>query len=87
MVIGLQTTGEAAADALGLAPGQACGSVSPTREMLGRFIEAHFPVLRETAKSAGARARMLHGRASAASLEQPAGRLAVFEQPAVPPGR
>ena len=57
VVIGLQTTGEAAADALGLAPGQACGSVSPTREMLSRFIGTHFPVLRETAKSAGAGAR------------------------------
>ena len=52
-----RTTGEAAADALGLAPGQACGSVSPTREMLSRFIGTHFPVLRETAKSAGAGAR------------------------------
>ena len=45
---------QAAADALGLEPGQACGSVSPTREMLGRFIQTHFPVLRETAKNAGA---------------------------------
>ena len=44
---------QAAADALGLEPGQACGSVSPTREMLGRFIQQHFPVLRETAKNAG----------------------------------
>ena len=51
VVIGLQTTGEAAADALGLEPGQACGSVSTTREMLSRFVQTHFPVLRETAKS------------------------------------
>ncbi|KAK9915021.1 hypothetical protein WJX75_003704 [Coccomyxa subellipsoidea] len=51
VVIGLQTTGEAAADALGLEPGQACGWVSTTREMLRRFVEAHFPVLRENAKS------------------------------------
>ncbi|EIE19331.1 hypothetical protein COCSUDRAFT_19644, partial [Coccomyxa subellipsoidea C-169] len=50
VVIGLQTTGEAAADAMGLEPGQACGWVSTTREMLHRFVETHFPVLRETAK-------------------------------------
>lgn len=51
VVIGLQSTGEAAADALGLEPGQSCGAVSTTREMLSRFVQTHFPVLRETAKS------------------------------------
>lgn len=51
VVIGLQTTGEAAADAMGLEPGQACGWVSTTREMLSRFIQTHFPLLRETAKT------------------------------------
>ena len=43
VVIGLQSTGEAAADALGLEPGQACGFVSTTREMLSRFVTNHFP--------------------------------------------
>lgn len=50
VVIGLQTTGEAAADAMGLEPGQACGWVSTTREILRRFVLMHFPTLRETAK-------------------------------------
>ena len=50
VVIGLQTTGEAAADAMGLEPGQACGWVSTTREILRRFVTVHFPTLRETAK-------------------------------------
>ena len=43
VVIGLQTTGEAAADALGLQPGQACGFTSTTKEMLQRFVATHFP--------------------------------------------
>lgn len=62
VVIGLQTTGEAAADALGLEPGQACGWVSTTREMLRRFVEAHFPVLRENAKSGAWIVVTLHSR-------------------------
>ena len=43
VVIGLQATGEAAADALNLEPGQPCGWVSVTREMLQRFVTQHFP--------------------------------------------
>lgn len=44
VVIGLQSTGEAAADAMQLEPGQACGFVSTTRELLTRFVAQHFPV-------------------------------------------
>ena len=44
VVIGLQTTGEAAADALGLQHGQVCGFTSTTSEMLQRFVTTHFPV-------------------------------------------
>ena len=44
VVIGLQTTGEAAADAMQLEPGQMCGFVSTTRELLLRFTSQHFPV-------------------------------------------
>lgn len=44
VVIGLQSTGEAAADAVGLEPGPAPGFVSPTKEMLLRFVTQHFPV-------------------------------------------
>lgn len=44
VVIGLQSTGEAAADAMQLEPGQACGFVSTTRELLSRFVTQHFPV-------------------------------------------
>ena len=36
--------GEAAADALKLEPGQVCGFVSTTREMLSRFVMTHLPV-------------------------------------------
>ena len=43
VVIGLQTTGEAAADALGLQPGQLCGFTSTVQEMLQRFVATHFP--------------------------------------------
>lgn len=49
VVIGLQTTGEAAADAMGLEPGPVAGWVSPTRELLRRFVETHFPVARPAA--------------------------------------
>ncbi|KAF8066309.1 strawberry notch-like protein [Scenedesmus sp. PABB004] len=45
VVIGLQSTGEAAADALGLEPGPVPGFVSPCKELLERFITTHFPVL------------------------------------------
>lgn len=44
VVIGLQSTGEAAADAMQLEPGQTCGFVSTTRELLTRFVAQHFPV-------------------------------------------
>ncbi len=44
VVIGLQSTGEAAADAVGLEPGPVAGFVSPTKEMLLRFVRQHFPV-------------------------------------------
>ena len=43
IVIGLQSTGEAAADALGLEPGQVCGFVSTTEELLQRFVAMQFP--------------------------------------------
>lgn len=44
VVIGLQSTGEAAADAMQLEPGQTCGFVSTTRELVTRFVAQHFPV-------------------------------------------
>ncbi|KAF6265497.1 hypothetical protein COO60DRAFT_1623874 [Scenedesmus sp. NREL 46B-D3] len=43
VVIGLQSTGEAAADAMGLEPGPLPGFVSPCKEMLLRFIQQNFP--------------------------------------------
>lgn len=43
MVIGLQSTGEAATDSLHLQPGDVCGFISTTRQMLVQFVEAHFP--------------------------------------------
>lgn len=44
VVIGLQTTGESASDALNLTPGQQLhGFISPCREMLSRFVEVYFP--------------------------------------------
>ncbi len=51
VVIGLQTTGEAAADSMGLEPGQSCGSVSTTKQMLWHFVATHFPLKRETQKN------------------------------------
>lgn len=53
VVIGLQSTGEAAADALGLEPGQACGFVSTTRELLSRFVTNHFPTMYEANTAEG----------------------------------
>ena len=44
VVIGLQSTGEAAADAMQLEPNQTCGFLSTTRELLTRFVAQHFPV-------------------------------------------
>jgi hypothetical protein len=43
VVIGLQSTGEAAADSLGLQPGDQCGFISTTRQLLLHFVETHFP--------------------------------------------
>lgn len=57
VVVGLQSTGEAAADALNMQPGDECGWVSTTREMLLRFVEVHFPVRREVPKAGARRAR------------------------------
>lgn len=53
VVIGLQATGEAAADALALEPGEACGWVSVTREMLLRFVTLHLPTRYEPQGSGG----------------------------------
>lgn len=44
VVVGLQSTGEAAAAALNLNPGDACGFVSVTQEIVLRFLDDHFPV-------------------------------------------
>ena len=62
VVIGLQATGEAAADALSLEPGQPCGWVSVTREMLQRFVAQHFPTRYQSDGKGGARhwSRLLH---------------------------
>eukprot|EP00208_Stichococcus_sp_RCC1054_P000099 CAMPEP_0206143488 /NCGR_PEP_ID=MMETSP1473-20131121/20743_1 /ASSEMBLY_ACC=CAM_ASM_001109 /TAXON_ID=1461547 /ORGANISM="Stichococcus sp, Strain RCC1054" /LENGTH=921 /DNA_ID=CAMNT_0053538919 /DNA_START=201 /DNA_END=2963 /DNA_ORIENTATION=+ len=54
VVIGLQATGEAAAQALDLRPGQACGYVSVTREMLVRFVQTQFPTRKEPLGATGA---------------------------------
>ena len=42
----IDLAGEAATDALNLQPGQACGFVSAVKEILRRFVTAHFPVSR-----------------------------------------
>ena len=62
VVIGLQSTGEAAADSMGLEPGQSCGSVSTTKQMLRHFVATHFPLKRETQKNAGALAALDHAQ-------------------------
>ena len=46
VVIGLQTTGEAAADALELVPGDNVGFISVTKEIMLQFVKNHFPTLR-----------------------------------------
>ena len=43
VVVGLQSTGEAAADAMGLEPGRVCGFISTAKELLTRFVATHFP--------------------------------------------
>ena len=60
VVIGLQSTGEAAADSLGLEPGQSCGSVSTTKQMLRHFVAMHFPLRRETQKNGEGWAKSAH---------------------------
>ena len=51
VVLGLQTTGEAAADQLKLAPGAFYGEfISPTKQCMRLFVEQNFPV-RTPAKS------------------------------------
>eukprot|EP00878_Enallax_costatus_P032695 GHUV01035950.1.p1 GENE.GHUV01035950.1~~GHUV01035950.1.p1 ORF type:complete len:643 (+),score=180.98 GHUV01035950.1:954-2882(+) len=54
VVIGLQSTGEAAADAMGLEPGPLPGFVSPCKELLVRFIQQHFPIHHPQAPEAAA---------------------------------
>jgi len=55
VVIGLQSTGEAAADAMGLEPGPVAGFVSTTRELLLRFLGTHFPVAKEVSAEGAVR--------------------------------
>lgn len=47
VVIGLQATGEAAAQALDLQPGTQCGWVSVTQQMLVHFVKGQFPVKKD----------------------------------------
>lgn len=44
VVVGLQSTGEAALDSMGCAPGDACGWVCTLRLMLRQLVIQHFPV-------------------------------------------
>ena len=50
VVIGLQSTGEAAAEALGLEPGSCCGFYSTAKELILRFLHTHFPIKAESKK-------------------------------------
>lgn len=52
VVIGLQSTGEAAADALNLVPGDNCGFVSVTKEIMLQFVRNHFPTTKQAAPAA-----------------------------------
>lgn len=61
VVIGLQSTGEAAVDAMGVEPGDVCGWVSTTRQLLSRFVEVHFPTHREVPKASAKRAPLVLG--------------------------
>ncbi|KAL4431062.1 hypothetical protein ABPG75_006318 [Micractinium tetrahymenae] len=65
IVIGLQSTGEAAADSLGLQPGDRCGFISTCRQVLQHFVEAHFP----TNKALDDKAAGAPGAAGAAEEE------------------
>ena len=49
VVIGLQSTGEAAADALDIQLGDSCGWVSVTKQILLHFVNNHFPTTKSTA--------------------------------------
>lgn len=49
VVIGLQSTGEAAADALDIQLGDTCGWVSVTKQILLHFVNNHFPTTKSTA--------------------------------------
>ncbi|KAL4533952.1 hypothetical protein Ndes2526B_g07167 [Nannochloris sp. 'desiccata'] len=51
VVIGLQSTGEAAADALDIHPGDCCGWVSVTKQILLQFVNTHFPTTKSVAAS------------------------------------
>ncbi|KAK9814268.1 hypothetical protein WJX72_003136 [[Myrmecia] bisecta] len=66
VVIGLQTTGEAAADSMGLEPGQVCGFVSTTKEMVMRFVQLHFPTRFEVNT-----ANVSQGVPASGALEEP----------------
>ncbi|GIL61313.1 hypothetical protein Vafri_15702 [Volvox africanus] len=87
VVIGLQTTGEAAADAVGLEPGPVPGFVSPTKEMLLRFVAQHFPVRRTAAadSAAAAAAAAAAGGGGAYGLAAPYSPWG-YEEPVPPPG-
>lgn len=61
VVIGLQSTGEAAVDAMGVEPGDVCGWVSTTRQLLSRFVAVHFPTHREVPKASAKRAPLAPG--------------------------
>jgi hypothetical protein len=47
VVVGLQSTGESAADALNLRPGDSCGFVSVCKEIMLQFVANHFPTLKQ----------------------------------------
>ncbi|GIL79152.1 hypothetical protein Vretifemale_8504, partial [Volvox reticuliferus] len=88
VVIGLQTTGEAAAEAAGLEPGPVPGFVSPTKEMLLRFVTQHFPVRRAAAaadSTAAAVAAATAGGGGAYGLAAPYSPWG-YEEPVPPPG-
>lgn len=54
VVVGLQSTGEAALDAMGCTPGEACGWVSTLRLMLRQLVAQHFPVTYQHEQDSGA---------------------------------
>ena len=54
MLTAAAVAGEAASDAMKLEPGQVCGWVSTTREMLARFVETHLPLRYDKGKDSSA---------------------------------